>query len=153
MDSDRFDRLAQSLSTVDTRRRLLPLLSALPLASALAVLRNEETPATGWRKKRTDRPRQNQTQRKPTSNQLEQQRKKKKRHKKRKGATQILAPGCQPASAAQTCAGLCGPVVDNCGVNVDCTAACAGCCIGTTCHIDDDNACGTGGGSCTPCTG
>src|SRR5215211_236123 len=125
MDLNRFDRLAKSLSTVDTRRRLLPLLGALPLASALAVLRSEETPATGRRKKRTDRPRQNQTQRNPTSNQLDQQRKKKKRHKKRKGETQTPAPGCQSAATAQTCAGLCGAVANNCGVNVDCTAACA----------------------------
>jgi hypothetical protein len=28
-----------------------------------------------------------------------------------------------------------------------------GCCASGECHIDDDDACGTSGGSCTPCTG
>src|SRR5215217_1165962 len=57
MDSDCFDRLARTVSTADTRRGVLQLLSALPLAGALTVLLAEESPA-GRRKRRTDRPRQ-----------------------------------------------------------------------------------------------
>lgn len=33
----------------------------------------------------------------------------------------------------------------------DGTSCPTGCCQAGVCHIDDDNACGTGGGACTPC--
>jgi hypothetical protein len=56
-----------------------------------------------------------------------------------------------PDDPADTCAGKCGDVTNNCGQTVDCTARCTGCCAGDTCHIEDNAACGTGGGSCTNC--
>jgi hypothetical protein len=45
MDPVRFDRLAKSLSTPSTRRALVSLLQALPLAGALAVLLGAEETA------------------------------------------------------------------------------------------------------------
>src|SRR5215203_1972318 len=54
MDSKRFDALAKSLASTDTRRALLRRLASLPLAGLLATLLPDESEA-GRRKRRKTR--------------------------------------------------------------------------------------------------
>jgi hypothetical protein len=164
MDADRFDRLSKTLSTTGSRRALLHLLSALPLAGALAALLGEESAGKGRRKRRKSRHGQKQNQRQQRrrhdEQRREQQRKERQnRHKKRKPPTP--EPGCHPAAKAQTCTGKCASVTDNCGLLVDCgPCTCATGChpVCQTCNsatgvcdpiangasCDDGNACTTG---------
>lgn len=88
MDASRFDRFSRSLAAGCSRRGVLSLLTALPIAGAALAWRNEETVA---------------------------------RRKKKKGKNKKQPPpSCLPASDAETCAGTCGTVTNNCGTAVDC---------------------------------
>lgn len=99
MDASRFDRFSRSLAAGYSRRGVLALLAALPLAGAALGWRDEEALARG---------------------------KKKKGKKKKK---QPPPPSCQPASDAETCAGQCGTVTNNCGTAVECgSCACTPLC-------------------------
>jgi hypothetical protein len=116
VDAQRFDQLVRSLSEAGTRRGLLRLVASLPLAGALLALWDEEEADAHGRRKR-----------------------RKKRHKHGKGKNKGNRKGkrkgkraCQPESAAQTCAGRCGTVTNNCQQSVDCgpctcTPACPVC--------------------------
>lgn len=88
MDAHHFDALSRALSTGGSRRRILGMLAAAPVAGGLAtVIAPRDSGA-----------------------------KKKRRRNKRKKPK----PACSPDSAAQTCAGKCGSVTNNCGQRVDC---------------------------------
>lgn len=104
------DRLARSLASVGSRRRLLGGVSAVPaLGGFLAMVGSPETEAKDRRRRR------------------------KQRHKKRKNPGG-RKKGCTPGSRAKVCAGKCGPVknrktcgkVMDCGA-CDCTPACGEC--------------------------
>src|SRR5918996_1311582 len=98
MDGRHFDALTRTLTEAGSRRGLLGLLAALPVLGGLfALLDRDEVDAKGRRKRR------------------------KKRHKHGKGRHRgKKQPKCKPKSTAQTCAGKCGPVKNNCKQTVDC---------------------------------
>src|SRR5688500_14760044 len=100
MDDRHFDTLTLVFTGGDSRRRLLGLLATLPiLGGLLGILSPEETDAKGRRKRR------------------------KKRHKhgnRRRRAHGRGKKKCRAESAAQTCAGKCGSVTNNCQKSVDC---------------------------------
>lgn len=125
MDPSRFDALARVLSAPDSRRRVLGLLTAVPVAGGLlGILTPEESEAAGRRARR-----------KKAHKHGKGRRRKHGKHKKK----------CTPDSRAQTCAGRCGRVINNCQQAVDCgscacTPACAVC---LTCQDQGANAPGT----------
>jgi hypothetical protein len=138
LDLNRFDDLARVLSVGDSRRRVLGLVAALPVAGGLrALLAPEETDAAGRRKRRKNAHKPGKGRRHP-----------KPKHKKK--------PPCTPESVAQTCAGQCGSRKNTCGKQVDC-GPCAVCAVAG----DDGKACavvtgGNGvcaGGVCVSCGG
>src|SRR5215216_4288449 len=111
MDARRFDCLVASLFVAGTRRGLLRRLAALPLSGMLAAFLASEGEAG----------------RDAGRDAVSAQGKKRKGKKKRK-------KGCQPDAVAQTCAGKCGTVTDNCGNRVSCgPCACAPCPTCQTC--------------------
>jgi hypothetical protein len=135
MDSRQFDTLTRALSEAGSRRGLLAVLSALPLLGGLAALINlDEVGGKGHHKRH-----------KPAHHaRLSAAKKHKKRkHKKRKQKK------CKPRPLAQTCAGKCGTVLNNCKKSVDCDpcdcdppcGACETCSDALTCE------------PCEPCCG
>src|SRR5215216_807215 len=113
MDPRQFDRLAKTLGTSGTRRALLRLVAVLPgVGALLAVL--DDTSEAGRRSTRANR--HGETHRPRVGDERKGKGKRKKRRKK--------PAGCTPQSSAQTCAGRCGSVPNNCGTIVDC-GACA----------------------------
>src|SRR5215217_9449862 len=97
MDSLRFDLLAKTLAHAGTRRCVLRLLAALPLAG-VATLFDEESDAAR-RDHRTPRHHRD-TQR----GQVQEQHKHKKHKKKRKTPSSLVSPS---PTCSQTCAGCC----------------------------------------------
>ena len=98
MDATRFDRLAKALAAAGTRRGVLNLLGSLPLVGGLgAWVAGEATPGVGARKRHKRRRRRHR-----------------KHHKKNN------KKHCQPESPAETCAGKCGEVLNDCNDPVDC---------------------------------
>src|SRR5688572_25093405 len=165
MDADRFDRLSKTLSRTGSRRTLLHLLTALPLAGALAALLGEESAGKGRRERRKNRHRQEQNKRQQRRRHDEQhrdqqQRKEQQQNRDKKRKRNTPEPGCQPASKAQTCTGKCASVTDNCGTLIDCgpcacdptCGACFTCDPATGSCIPDDTqlggACGQPGQVC-----
>ena len=106
MDGFAFDRLTRSLSAQPTRRRLLGLLTALPLAGIVTAQDDERTTAAGRRHRSKHQP--------PLQGAGKHHHQGKKKGEKQ-GAGQ-----CAPDPLTATCAGQCGPVVNNCGAQVDC---------------------------------
>ncbi len=100
MDSDRFDQLVLSLTTSASRRRLIGLLSAVPIIGGLVSLPGDEATAKG----RSPRRREAAHERDFTA----EKRKKKKKKK------------CKPQSTDATCTGKCGAVTNNCKKTVIC---------------------------------
>ncbi|MFN8662368.1 MAG: hypothetical protein U0075_10780 [Thermomicrobiales bacterium] len=97
MDNTRFDALARGLSTSESRRRLLAHLAALPtLGGLLAILDPDDSEGAGRRKRR------------------------KKAHKHGKGRRRKHNKRCKAETVAQTCAGKCGSVLNNCKRAVEC---------------------------------
>jgi hypothetical protein len=104
MDARRFDVLTRTLSSLDTRRRLLGALAALPLAGGLVtLLEPEDAEARKRRERRKDRHRRRRDKARG-----------KRRTKHRRG--------CKPKSQAKVCAGRCGLIQNRqtCGKPVDC---------------------------------
>ncbi len=106
MDARHFDNLTRALSEASTRRGLLGLRATLPvLAGLFALLAPDESDAKGRRKRR------------------------KKKHKHGKGRRRKHHKKCQADSKGKTCAGKCGPVINNCKKTVDCgSCACTPAC-------------------------
>jgi hypothetical protein len=146
MDARRFDALAKVLSVSDSRRRLLKVLVTLPVLGGLFGSPSpDDAEGKGRRMRR------------------------KKRHKHGKGRRRNHGkhknkrPQCTPDSIAQTCAGTCGSVQNNCQQAVDCGScacdpACQACFIcqdapttSSTCVVDPGqagDACGNPGQFC-----
>ncbi|MDQ2653618.1 MAG: hypothetical protein M3Z20_11325 [Chloroflexota bacterium] len=114
MDARYFDMLVKALAIPDSRRRLLALLATLPaVGGLLGILEPGDAGGKGRRKRR------------------------KKRHKHGKGrhrgnGKRKKKQRCKPESVAETCAGKCGSVPNNCQQPVDCgscdcSPACAEC--------------------------
>ena len=130
MDPRRFDTLAKSLSGTNTRRRLMGLVAALPLAGALGGLLGEEGVdgqgsgagvGGGGGRRRRRRGRHHPGQDK----------------KNRKGKRRHRRNGCTPTTCAAE-GKTCGSIADGCGTTLDC-----GACTGT-------ETCG-GGGTANVC--
>lgn len=130
MEPRHFDRLTRALSEASSRRGLVRLLSAVPVAGGLlAVLDPEEAEAKGRRKRR------------------------KKRHKHGKGRHKGKRKrSCKPEARTKTCTGRCGPVKNNCRKTVacepcactadaDCTSVLAPDCVGNQCTCGGGAAC------------
>lgn len=119
MDAERFDRLVKTLSTVDTRRGLLRLSAALPLAGLSSLLTEAGVQGSGSgaivgggggrRRRRKARQRRRKARRHHDPGNDKENRKGRRKQ-------------CKPNPAAKTCAGRCGTVKNNCGKRVDCGA-------------------------------
>jgi hypothetical protein len=136
MDPQRFDTLVRAFSSPGTRRGLLRLLAAVPVAAGLLTLRESDLVQVRERTRGQDG---------------------RSRHGKRgrsrdHGRRRTI---CTAESRATTCKDTCGTVKNNCGKRVNCGNSCAtGCCDGDTCQpgtTTDD--CGQQGVACTSCTG
>jgi hypothetical protein len=162
VDASRFDRLSRTLAAAGSRRGVLAVLAALLVPGGLLPRQADAGGATtgngaiagggGRRKRRRRRNRIHSGSHKGKHN----------KHKKKP---------CRPQSDAQTCAGQCGPVTNNCKKQVDCgSCVCAPPCpvcqscdatTGQCRSVPDGPACGEGvrcaGGRCvcdsTSCAG
>jgi hypothetical protein len=99
MDAMHVDQLAKALANLSARRRLLYVLTLLPLIGGLASFlgAGEDAESRGRRRRRKKRHKHG-----------------KRRHRKHKKKR------CTPKSRARTCAGKCGIVINNCKKRVDC---------------------------------
>ncbi|MFN8662884.1 MAG: hypothetical protein U0075_13395 [Thermomicrobiales bacterium] len=130
VDARHFDALAKTLSVPDSRRRLLALLATLPILGGLLILHPDDDAEA---KERRRRRKQRHKKRKSPG----------KRKGKRKGKRN-KQKACTPEPVAQTCAGKCGSVTNNCRKAVDCGACtCSPAC--ETCFT-----CQGAPGSCVP---
>lgn len=131
MDAPQFDALSKTLSTGETRRKVLGALAAAPaLGGLVALFARDEAEA---RKRRAGR--------KHDGHGVDAEKKRKKKKKKKKK--------CQPEPAATTCAGKCGTVTNNCKQSVSCTpCACKPSCAGK-CDGGRDGCGGTCSGGCS----
>jgi hypothetical protein len=141
MDAGRFDRIVRALAIASTRRGILRILRALPSAGLLAAVLGDEMEGAKRRKRREPAHHRDH---------LSAAKKHKKKKKKK----------CKPQTAAQTCAGKCGSVLNNCKLRVDCGScacdppcvACQHCNAATgVCQSDSDqlgDACGQPGQFC-----
>jgi hypothetical protein len=125
VDASHFDRLVRAWTERRPRRGLLGLLATLPFLGVLAELLSDEAAADG-RRKRRKKPHHH---RKRTGNRAGKNKKKKR-------------SACDPEPRAETCAGRCGPVKNDCQKTVDCGScacepACADC---QTCQVQADGA-------------
>src|SRR5688500_15994810 len=122
MDLHRFDDLATALAVPDSRRRLLGLLAALPMAvGLLGILSLDDVEGKDRRRRRKQRHKQRGSNRRHP-----------KRDGKRKGKGRDEQPPCTAEPKSATCDDQCGEVRDNCGVTVHCgactcTPACGSC--------------------------
>ncbi|MFN8663138.1 MAG: hypothetical protein U0075_14720 [Thermomicrobiales bacterium] len=149
MDLDRLDAVARSLASAGSRRSLLGMLAAVPVAGGLlARLAPEDAEAK------------------------ERRRRRKQRHKRRKNPGRNKKKGCKPRGRGKVCAGRCGLVTNRqtCGKTVDCGSCacpepCGACLICQTgpntvgaCVPDpaqDGQVCAGGvcdGGACVACS-
>jgi hypothetical protein len=135
MDANRFDSLTKTLSAVGTRRGLMRLLAATPLAGLLMPLLGDEH---GDAKRRASRGtgnakrKSNNRGKVGTDNHKHEHRRRKHRNKRNNGHKGKPKKKCTPQSLAQTCDGQCGPVKNNCQKTVDCgSCECSPAC--TTC--------------------
>jgi hypothetical protein len=102
MDADRFDRMIAALTAVVSRRAILGVLGMAPLAGSLVGFLEEE--AAGRRKRRKKRHKHGRPR----------------PHGKRKQTKRKQLKRCLPEEKAETCAGRCGSVKNNCQEAVDC---------------------------------
>ena len=99
MDPRHFDALTRVLSAPDSRRRVLGLLTAVPVVGGLlGILSSEETEAAGRRKRR-----------KKAHKHGKGRRRKKQKHKKK--------PQCTPTTCAAQ-GKTCGSIPDGCGKTI-----------------------------------
>ena len=114
MDADRFDHLIKSLSNPNSRRGLLRVMAALPLAGSLLPFLDKDAAGQGngaiigggGRRRRRAR-------HDPGKDKDPRKRKDRKKRKTR-------PPGCTPEPVTQTCAGKCGDVPNRCGTIIAC---------------------------------
>jgi hypothetical protein len=152
MDPVRFDTLIKTLSSTGTRRGLLRLLAAVPVAGGLLALGN---PASVARK--GDKGRQRGKDGKHGKSRSRDG----KAGRSRDGKAGTI---CRSESKAKACAGKCGTVRNNCGKRVECGACtcatgchpvCQTCTAGSCQAINEGGACGTcqvcnATGACVP---
>ena len=131
MDSNQFDTLVKSLASAGTRRGLVRLVAALPLAGLLATLLPDETEAGGRRKRRKTR---NKRQSGDDKENRTGKRKGKRKGKNRR--TPASAPaGCTPTTCAAQ-GTTCGTIGDGCGGTLTCGCPPCQTCRGGECVAD-----------------
>lgn len=120
MDHQQFDHLARSIAPIRSRRHVLGALASLAIASGLLqVLVPAETAAKDRRRRRKHR---HKRRKDPGS-------RKQGRDKRSDRKDSTPEAPCAPDSVAQTCAGRCGSVRNNCQQPVDCgSCACESAC-------------------------
>jgi hypothetical protein len=141
MDSNRFDTLAKSLSGSGTRRGLVRLVTALPLAGALGRLLGEERAlgqgngagvggGGGRRQRRNARHRHD-----PGHDKDNRKGKRRGKRKDKNRGTPASAPaGCSPTTCAAQ-GKTCGSILDGCGGTLNC-GSCSPTCTTGTCPAD-----------------
>jgi hypothetical protein len=149
VDPVRFDSLVKSLSTSGTRRGLVQRLAALPLGMSLAALLGA-APGVAAKKKKTqqqddDHGSSSRRHRRKAEHRHQTGNNKENRKGERKGKTKVQGrKRCKPQSLAQTCAGKCATVIDNCGTPVEC-----GSCVCTP-SCPECQTCNERTGACVP---
>jgi hypothetical protein len=145
MDAESFDRIAKTLSTAAGRRRALRFILSVPLAGSLAA-RLGETSEAGRRHERVlARNEQDdlREERREEKRELKEERREERREKRDERREDKV---CTPESPAQTCAGRCGAVANNCGAVLDCgPCVCSPAC-------PECQSCNTATGQCVPVT-
>lgn len=139
MDARHLDSLVRLLAAADTRRRVLALLATVPLLGGLPGALAPDGAAAARKRKA------------PVAAQRRHGGRKHKHKRKRKT--------CTPQTTAQTCAGRCGNVTNNCQQPVACPSTCANptpVCANTTCVACERNSqCASGAicddGQCAAC--
>lgn len=141
MDVDRFDHLTRWLSAGGNRRRILALLTSLPLGGLTALQAGDVQVAAKRRKQKAKQRKRQSAERKDVDVDALPHKKRCRRVKgkgqghhgrrkncqahhggngKDKGKNKAKDQPCEPESLAQTCAGTCGSVQNNCQQAVDC---------------------------------
>ncbi len=163
MDPTRFDRLVRAFAGGNTRRRLVAVLTALPLAGALAGIAGDDAEAEKPRdriKRRKDANRRSRRNRKHQRKNHGNTRKNQNQGGGGKGGEQpdaCIANGGACQQHSDCCGGncfnqVCATTVSQCG-GVDCPASAAGCCTNGCCFAPA-NQCNAAGDCCAPdCTG
>jgi hypothetical protein len=118
VDAKRFDHIARTLSASGTRRGVLHLLAGLSLGRLLASLTGDDESVAKRRKKGKPQANQKGKQRLGADNHKHGGRRRK--HRKKRNHHHEPRKPCSPESIAQTCAGKCGSVKNNCRKMVDC---------------------------------
>lgn len=121
MDGTTFDRLSQRVGRGGSRRGLVGLLAALPLAAPLLRLQEEAEAAKDDRGKKPHK--------------RHKRHKRREHDKRRKKQRQRDRHKCRPEPVEKLCAGKCSFVTNKCGKQVDCGACtcAAGCPTCQTC--------------------
>jgi uncharacterized repeat protein (TIGR01451 family) len=160
VDQKQFDRLTVAVANGAQRRTLLRVVSGVLISAGLRAAPEVEGKGKGKHKAKGKG---------KTSPAKRRQRDKRKKRDKRDTATVEACPLCKRRNAQGRCVpdrrvdgkccangtclnGFCFPGPCSGPICTDQTCP-TGCCDAQgSCHIDDDSACGTGGGSCTSCT-
>jgi hypothetical protein len=155
MDADRFDRLSKTLFASGSRRTLLHLLSAVPLAGALAAILGDESVAKDRRRRRKTRHRQRHERSQDRRRQQQRRKQHKGKGKDRPRCAKVgkaakkgtpcckgLSPdvtgrcvaGCTPGSCP---ANACGSQPDGCGGTLTCGCTGNAICVSGACRACD----------------
>lgn len=158
MDSNRFDRLVRALATKGSRRRLVAVLTALPLVGLLTGLRDD----VGAEKPRDRIKRRKDANRRKQHNRKQRDRKHHgagRNHGNRSGRGGAQPDACTPNGGAcqqnsDCCDGNCfGQVCTNTPQQCDgvaCPSGSTGCCSAAGCCQPPANQCNAGGLCCAP---
>lgn len=142
MEKPRFDHLTKWFAIAGTRRGVLELVTALPLAGALSL----HDDRSGAFSRQRHKPRHSDRR-----DRAHDEKKKKKKKKKRPCAQSGQTPG----RGQSCCAGLVPNGAGQCAQppSPTCASSCSGCCNGETCVTATSNAaCGGGGVACGTCS-
>lgn len=137
MEPSTVDRLARAFAAAGTRRRLLALLGALPLAGALVPLSQTGVGEAGRRRRRKRR-------HDPGGDKRNRKGKRKGKRKHKPTPTPTPTP-CVPEPQTTTCAGKCATVTNNCNQAIDC-----GACVCDPPCAEPCETCDTATGACVP---
>lgn len=134
MDPRRFDTLVRSLTTGGSRRRLLGVLSVLPLVGTALTDRDEDAAAAKGKGRHTRHGKRQDTERElqrtaPETQSCAKRCRKKPSKQARRRCRKRCAPSTPECTTSQDCpagelceSGICLPITDQCTVDSDCDA-------------------------------